>query len=114
MGIRIKNWKKFQHFKDRRPPWIKLYRDLLEDVSWHELKPDLAKTLINLWLLAAEKDGELPDTRTLAFRLRSSETQINRMISELHEWLEHDDIKMISNRYQVDTPETEREIEIDS
>ena len=27
--MRIKNWKKFQHFRDRKPPWIKLYRDLL-------------------------------------------------------------------------------------
>ena len=33
---RIRNFDKFQHFKDRRPPWIKLYRDLLEDLDWHE------------------------------------------------------------------------------
>ena len=37
MTYRIKGWVKFQHFKDRRPPWIKLYRDILEDPDWHDL-----------------------------------------------------------------------------
>jgi hypothetical protein len=31
--IRIKNWAQFQHFKDRKPPWVKLYRDLLDDME---------------------------------------------------------------------------------
>jgi hypothetical protein len=32
--IQIKNWDRFQHYKDRDPPWIKLYRDLLSAESW--------------------------------------------------------------------------------
>jgi hypothetical protein len=31
MTYRVKDWTKFQHFKDRRPPWIKLYRDILDN-----------------------------------------------------------------------------------
>jgi len=27
--LRVKNWGKFQHYKDRNPPWIKLHRGLL-------------------------------------------------------------------------------------
>ncbi len=42
MTYRIKGWVKFQHFKDRRPPWIKLYRDILEDPDWHDLDGDTA------------------------------------------------------------------------
>lgn len=25
--IRIVNWDRYQHYKNRRPPWIKLYTD---------------------------------------------------------------------------------------
>jgi hypothetical protein len=32
--IVIAAWDKFQHYKDRDPPWVKLYRDLLTAESW--------------------------------------------------------------------------------
>jgi hypothetical protein len=32
--IAIVAWGKFQHYKDRDPPWIKVYRDLLSAESW--------------------------------------------------------------------------------
>jgi hypothetical protein len=108
--MKIKNWSKFQHFKDRRPPWIKLYRDLLDDMQWHELDPLSSKVLVTLWLLASEdQDGCLPDTKTLAWRMRMTEKQVLDCISKLSHWLEHDDIELISERYQDDLPETEVE-----
>jgi hypothetical protein len=107
--IRIKNWHKFQHFKDRRPPWIKLYKDLLDDPEWHELPGDDAKSLIMLWLVASENDGNLPDEKKLAFRLRVSIPKLNQICSRLSSWLDQDDINTISDRYQVDAPETETE-----
>ena len=85
---KIRNWSRFQHFKDRRPPWIKLYRDLLDDQEWHALDGDAAKMLIMLWLLASEKGGEIPDNKTISFRLRIP--------------LEQVDINMISLRYHFD------------
>lgn len=110
--MKIKNWSKFQHFKDRRPPWIKLYRDLLDDMQWHQLDPLASKVLVTLWLLASEdKDGCLPDTKTLAWRMRMTEKQILDCIFKLSHWLEHDDDGVISERYQDDLPETERETE---
>ena len=112
MTIRIKGWSKFQHFKDRRPPWIKLYRDLLDDYDWHELDPKAAKMLIMLWLIASENsDGELPDVKTIAFRLRLSVAEAKLLISKLSHWLINDDINVISERYQNDAPETETEVE---
>ncbi len=114
MTYRIKGWVKFQHFKDRRPPWIKLYRDILEDPDWHELDGDTAKILVALWLLASEDDeqqGQLPDARRLAFRLRISETKVNQALTKLSHWLEQDGINTISSGYQDDAPETETEIE---
>ena len=109
--MKIKNWSKFQHFKDRRPPWIKLYRDLLDDIDWHQLDPLASKVLVMCWLIASEEDGNIPDSKTLAFRLRMSEKQTSECISKLSHWLEHDDINVISERYQHDAPETERETE---
>lgn len=32
--IRILGWERFQHYRDRDPPWVKLYRDLLTSESW--------------------------------------------------------------------------------
>ncbi len=111
MGYRIKGWAKFQHFKDRRPPWIKLYREILEDPDWHDLDGDTAKVLVALWLLASEdedQEGKLPDSRRLAFRLRMSETKVTQALSKLSHWLEQDDIDLISDGYQDDAPETEK------
>ena len=107
----IKNWKKFQHFRDRRPPWIKLYRELLDDLDWHELEPKAAKVLVMLWLIASENDGNLPEIKNLAFRLRMSEKDAMSCVDKLSHWLDQDDISVISTRYQDDLPETETETE---
>jgi hypothetical protein len=96
MAARVKNWKKFQHFKDRKPPWIKLYRDLLDDPDWHELSGDEAKALVMIWLVASENDGNLPDNRKLAFRLRIGEREVETLLKFLSHWLERDDIETIS------------------
>ena len=109
--MQIKNWKKFQHFKDRKPPWVKLYRDLLDDIEWFELDPKAAKVLVMLWLIASEDDGNIPTTKQLAFRLRMSEKETEVCISKLSHWLIQDDNTTISTRYQDDAPETETETE---
>lgn len=109
--MKIKNWSKFQHFKDRRPPWIKLYRDILDDIEWHQLDPQASKVLVMCWLIASEDEGNLPDTKTLAFRLRMTEKQTSDCVSKLNHWLEHDDIGVISHEYQSDRPERETEAE---
>jgi hypothetical protein len=112
--MRIKNWSKHQHFKDRSPPWIKLYRDILDDPDWHDLDGETAKVLVSLWLIASEDEthnGQLPDLRRLAFRLRIKESQLNQALTKLSHWLIQDDISVISGRYQDDAPETETETE---
>lgn len=112
MAIHIRNWEKFQHFKDRRPPWIKIYRELLDDPEWYELPDKAAKVLVMLWLVASEDEhrtGTLPCLKKLAFRLRMTEPQLNQILTSLSHWLVQDDINMISQRYQVDAPETEGE-----
>ena len=108
MKLRIKDFSKFQHFKDRSPPWVKLYRDILDDPDWHELDGNSAKILVMLWLIASEdetKQGCLPDTRKLCFRLRTTESELEHAVTKLSHWLERVDIAVISDRYQPDAPE---------
>ena len=117
MAYKIKDWEKFQHFKDRKPPWVKLYRDILDDPDWHELDGDSAKALVSLWLIASEdntKTGALPDIKTLAFRLRVKESVAIQLLNRLSRFLIQDDINMISERYHVDIPETETETETET
>jgi hypothetical protein len=109
--MKIKNWTKFQHFKDRKPPWVKLYRDVLDDMEWYELDPLASKVLVMCWLIASEDDGRLPNSKTLAFRLRMTEKQTIDCLNKLSHWLEQDDIDLISEQYQDDSLETERETE---
>jgi hypothetical protein len=117
MAYRIKNWKKFQHFKDRRPPWIKLYRDILDDADFFELSDGDAKTLILLWLIAGDDEdqkGLLPCAKKLAFRLRKKESEIKQSLNRLSHWLIQDDINVISEGYQLGSPETETETETET
>lgn len=79
---RVKNWEKFQHYKDRRPLWIKLYKELLNDETWFCLSGDAAKLLINIWLLASDKDGSF-SFKNACWRFRIDEQKMNVLVSEL-------------------------------
>lgn len=59
--LRVKNWQEFQHYKDRTPPWIKLYNHLLDDFEFSCL-PDASKAhLLSIWLLASRTDNRIPN-----------------------------------------------------
>ncbi len=111
MTLRVKNWEKFQHYKHRDPPWIKLHRGLLNDREWYALGGESAKTLVMLWLIASERDGTLPAISDIAFRLRMAEEQIASVISRLSHWLVQDASTMLADRLPVAAPETETETE---
>jgi hypothetical protein len=58
--LSVKNWKQFQHYKLRNPPWIKLHRAVLDDYAFCTL-PDSAKGhLLLLWLYASHNNGLIP------------------------------------------------------
>lgn len=85
MMLKPKNWDKFQHYKDRCPPWIKLHRDLLNDRVFASL-PIASKALAPLlWLLASEsKDGSFDAaSEELAFRLHIASKDIEQGLKPL-------------------------------
>lgn len=70
--FRIKNFEEFQHYRDRTPPWIKLYNSLLDNYQFGQL-PDAAKGhLVMIWLLASRHQNRLPwDARWIATRIQA-------------------------------------------
>jgi|GEM_PF-4679097 hypothetical protein len=71
---RVRNFERFQHYKDRNPPWIRLYGALWRDRAFFRL-PDAAKAhLIGLFSLAARLDNRIPnDPDWLAHELCASQ-----------------------------------------
>lgn len=70
--LHVRNWREFQHYTDRRPPWIKLHIGLLENYEFQCLPLASRALAPMLWLLASETvDGAIPaEPSRLAFRLR--------------------------------------------
>jgi hypothetical protein len=111
-GYRIKDWEKFQHYKtgahaDKPPEWIKLYPKLLNDIEFHKLNGDDAKTLMMLWMLASENGGTLPSFEKIAFRLRLPEKQIKSVLSRLPHWVEGPSRDCLEPVYTASSPEEE-------
>jgi hypothetical protein len=70
----VKNFEKFQHYKDRSPPWIKLYNEVLEDYAFASL-PDTQKgQLMLIWLLASRMDNKIPwDAKWVASKINAKQ-----------------------------------------
>ena len=57
----IRNWKKFQHYSQRNPPWIRLYASLLRERNYQKLSDTARSHLIGLFILASQHQNSLPD-----------------------------------------------------
>jgi len=69
----VKDFTSFQHYKDRTPPWIKLYNSTLDDYEISNL-PDASKAhLFAIWLLASRYDNKIPyDAEWVARRINAT------------------------------------------
>jgi hypothetical protein len=115
--IQVKNYGKFQHYKDRNPPWIKLHRSLLDDLNYHKLSGDAAKLLVQLWIIAAETDpvdGKATgiirlSVEEIAFRVREPESKVNKLLGKLGHWIYCEASSLLATCEHTATPETETE-----
>ena len=117
MITKIKDWEKFQHYKNRRPPWIRLYRDILDDPDFYEMSGDDFKLLSMLWLIASEDpelEGKLPDSKKLAFRLRISEAKLGQALKRLNCWVISDTSNVLADCLQHAIPDQTRSEQIQS
>lgn len=69
--LRVKNWRDHQHYRDRRPPWIKLMRELIDGDNGRPFRELLNEQeqwqLVRIWLYASGSDVVTydPDGREL-------------------------------------------------
>ncbi|WP_338688941.1 hypothetical protein V5279_25130 [Bradyrhizobium sp. 26S5] len=85
MSLTPKDWKTFQHYKERRPPWIKLHRPLLDNIDFQRLPVASRALAPMLWLYAAEyENGVITETLDdIAYRLRMSVEDFNEALKPL-------------------------------
>ena len=115
--LHIKNWSEFQHYTDRRPPWVKLHHSLLDNFEFHCL-PVASKALAPmLWLLASEAvEGNISDDLSkIAFRLRMTPEDVQIALKPLiDKGFIIADSNVLADCNQVATPETETETETET
>jgi hypothetical protein len=85
----IKGWAEFQHYKDRDPPWIKLYRDTLTSEVW-VLGTDISRLVqVASTLLAARYKNKTPINYELwreVAKIRCTEQEFEAAIKHLCKW----------------------------
>lgn len=126
MKIRPVGWEKFQHYRNRRPPWIKLHRETINSFAWTRLHIASKALAPSLWILASEaNDGaieaEIPE---LSWRFGMTESEIVAGLKPLIDNgffecdsvmladCEHDASKVLAREYRVQSTEERGERDI--
>lgn len=58
--LKVRNFEKYQHYKDRHPVWIKLYRDLWSDQKFSRMSEFDRYCLISLFMVASQNQNCIP------------------------------------------------------
>ena len=114
--LTIKNYSKHQHYKDRRPPWIKLHVEVLDDYAFACLQDASKAHLMLLWVLASKLDNRIPyDLPFLSRKLgATSPIDVEELVLQGFIEVSQDDGKMLAPRKQSAMPETETETETET
>jgi len=115
--MKISNWDTWQTFRKDRgtPPWIKVYRNLLSNEQWVELSDAEKGQLVSIWILAADKDGTIPDSPKMIQRMAMLDAipNISKFIQLgfMSTTCQPDGNQEIISCPQLDAPEKSREEE---
>lgn len=72
LRIEIVGWERFQHYRDRNPPWVKNYLSLMSNRNYLNLSFRMRGILHGLWLLYAASGRDLG----------ASPAQLGRMLGD--------------------------------
>lgn len=112
----VRNFERFQHYKERRPPWIKLYNELLDDYHFTRL-PDASKWhLVAIWLLASRTDNDVPaDIKWIAGHIGATEqVDLTPLQDAGYIVVNHGGSTALAERKQSAMPERETETEAET
>jgi hypothetical protein len=111
--LRVKNLEKHQHYKDRRPPWIKLHSEVLDDYAFSCLQDASKAHLMLLWVLASRLENRIPyDVEWITRQIgAASPVDVEELISQGFIAVFEDASVTLAPRKQSAMPETETETE---
>jgi len=100
--LKIKNWKKYQHYKDRNPPWIKFYHSILDDYIYSCLQDDSKLLLITLLLLAGKTNNKIPyDIKWIQNKsMIKKKINLKELLSSGFVFVDDGDSNLIADEYQ--------------
>ena len=118
--MKIKNWDRWQTYRKDRgtPPWIKVHRNLFSNPEWAELTDAEKGQLVSIWVLAADKSGEIPGSSVAIQKMCALDAKPN--LSKFIDlgFLESDcqphGNQLVTTCPQLDAPETETETETEA
>jgi len=105
--IVIPNWRRFQHYKNRQPKWIKVYTELMSDPAFRALTLAQRGLLISLWLEYANSRASVtikPGYVTQIAGQRVRKGQLEALIDA--GFIEVSASKPLATRYQKASPES--------
>ena len=111
--LRVVGWEKYQHYKDRNPPWIKLYREILTSYTWTVLDDASRLLAVVCLLLAAETGNKIPLDRDYIQRRAQLKTRpdVRKLVDVGFAELQDDQLLIddASKTLANSVPETETE-----
>lgn len=82
--VAVRNLERYQHYRDRRPPWVKLYVSLLTDEDFGSLSIQARLVFVLSLLLAADKGNRIPaDPGWMAVEMSMPRSVIAKALAEL-------------------------------
>jgi len=140
--MRVSNWERWQTYRKDRgtPPWIKVHRNLMTNPEWASLTDAEKGQLVSIWVIAADRQGHLPDDPKAIAKIAMLDAppNVNKFIelgflasdgchddanmtpkrrqgdAKVTPKRRQGDAKVTPSRRQLDAPETETETETET
>ncbi len=111
--ISITNWEKFQHYKNRNPPWVKIHQSILRDYEFCHLSDINKSHLMLLWVLASQMENKIPNDPKWIQEQLSLEKKIDLQTLMTQGWVQSAS-NVLASCYQNADSETETETETET
>lgn len=88
--FRIRDFRKYQHYRDRNPPWVKLHGEVLDDYEFQQLPTSARYLFLHLTWLASKTDNKIPNDATWIERRLNADVPVGSDLATLFRegWLE--------------------------
>ena len=82
--LAVRNLNRFQHYRNRRPLWVKLYLSTLRDAEFAALSMASRLVFVFCLLIAADRDNQIPeDAGWLAVEMNLPRKTVANSLAEL-------------------------------